>query len=261
MNIYRYITLDRFFSSLKQVKTEWKFTTRFNNPLEFEDEWEGLGNGLVNQLKSIEIEKSYVNRVELDGGIIDSKNPLRLYINRLNGIDENLDLKLLEAIKYSNEHLVSCWFCGEENGPHSESFAMWNLYAKTNGILIGFEKEEIEKALKNLEISFLGKKVDYVTFLQSKFNPEIHCKLDSLFLKDNSYKHEQEYRFIIKEKSKTNFKDINLPLPKYLTASPSLSEGTISHLNKIIKNYNNLTLKQSKLSTKHSRKDIVEYLK
>ena len=141
MILYRYISLDRLFSSLRQIKDEWRFASRFNSPINFEDKWEGLGNGLVNQLDVIEIEKSYSDRVELYGGVNTNKKHLREYLNKKSDIKENLDSKLFEAIKYSNEHLMSCWFKGEKNSPDSESFAIWNLYAKHNGILIGYEKK------------------------------------------------------------------------------------------------------------------------
>ena len=74
--------------------------------------------------------------------------------------------------------------------------------------------------------------MNYINFLTNDFDPKLHCNLKSLFLKDESYKHEKEYRFIINEKSSVNFKDIELPLPKDLIANPSFSEETILALNK-----------------------------
>ena len=156
---------------------------------------------------------------------------------------------------------MSCWFMGEENSPDSESNAMWNLYARHNGILIGYEENVIRDILKDLSFVFKGgDEVKYVDFLNSSFNSELHCNLRSLFLKDHSYAHEKEYRFIIEKNIDVNFTDVEFPLPKYLIANPSFSDETISKLNKVIKTYDNLTLKKSKLSTKYSRNDILEYL-
>jgi hypothetical protein len=261
MKLYRYISLDRFFSSLKKTNGEWKFIVRFNSPINFEDKWEGLGNGLVNQLNNINLEKKFVNRVLLDGGIIEGKKQLRETLNQLSGNKDSLDKELLEAIEYSNQHLMLCWFRGLNNSPDSESFAMWNLYAKNNGILIGYSLQEIIDTFNKIDLKISKNKLNYTDFLTSVFDPKLHCNLESLFLKDNSYRHEKEYRLIINEKSRDKFKDIELPLPNELIANPSLSDSTILTLNRALSYYNNLSLKKSKLSTRFSRNEIIDYLK
>jgi hypothetical protein len=261
MNLYRYISLDRFFSSLKLTNGEWRFIIRFNSPINFEDKWEGLGNGLVNQLNTINIEREYENRVLSDGFIIEGKEQLRESLNQICGIKDSLDKKLVEAIEYSNEHLMLCWFRGSNNSPDSESFAMWNLYAKNNGILIGYPLQEIVDSFSKMSLKILNNELTYINFLTNHFDPKLHCNLQSLFFKDKSYKYENEYRFIINEKSSVNFKDIELPLPKELIANPSFSDGTILALNRTIREYCNLSLKKSKLSTKFSRNEILDYLK
>mgnify|MGYP006079325805 CR=1 FL=1 len=234
---------------------------RFNSPINFEDKWEGLGNGLVKQLNNINLERNFVNRVLSDGGIIEGKKQLRETLNQLSGIKDSLDKKLLEAIEYSNEHLMLCWFRGLNNSTASESFAMWNLYAKNNGILIGYPLQEIIDAFNKMDLKISKNKLNYTDFLTNDFNPKLHCNLKSLFSKDKSYEHEKEYRFIINEKSSVNFKDIELPLPNELIANPSFSESTILSLNRALSSHNNLSLKKSKLSTKFSRNEILDYLK
>ncbi len=207
MKLYRYISLDRFFSSLKQSDGVWKFIVRFNSPINFEDKWEGLGNGLINQLNSIDIERKYVSRVLTDGGIINNKKSLLKSLNKLFGINDSLSKELLEAIEYSNEHLMLCWFKGTENSPDSESFAMWDLYAKNNGILIGYPLQDVVDSFKKIDLQVSNKNLEYVNFLTKDFDPNLHCNLNSLFFKNESYEHEKEYRFIIKEKSNVKFRD------------------------------------------------------
>lgn len=207
MIIQRFVSLNRFLSSFEKKDEQWKYRIRFNSPALYDDPWEGLGNGFVKVLKAVEPTTGYFNRVLQDGGIIEesSRQHTIKAIYRLQGNQDQLLLDELEnAIEYSNQHLCSCWFIGDEKNEVRESWAMWNQYASMNGVLLAFDLSEVKRSIRH---PIKTKKVRYTNFINAKFNKCIHQEISSLFYKDLAYKHEQEYRIII-TKLKTSLKTL-----------------------------------------------------
>lgn len=260
MTLYRYITLDRFFSSFKYENGIWWFNIRFNSPKFFIDPWEGLGNGLVKQLKTIEEESIYVRKAIEAGGKIDSKKGVRKTFYKLQGNNGNLlDSEITQALQFSNKHLTSCWFQSSNLTKSAESFAMWDLYAPKNGVLISFKLDSILKVLDAADVYYKADHVYYIEFLKKSFDKDLHLSLDSLFLKDSSYGHENEFRIILKNVNNESFKDILAPLPTEIIANPQMSKASILHLNLSLKRYG-IHVNPSQLASSISRMEIIDYL-
>ena len=107
-----------------------------------------------------------------------------------------------------NNFYVSCWYIGVK-----ESLAMWNLYSNKNGVSIRVKAKKLKEIiLKNAQefkdsteepftIFYYGK-VSYLPLTPFESNSEKwkdfqpYSSNDQGFIKDESYTHENEYRFI-----------------------------------------------------------------
>lgn len=267
MLVYRYISLDRFFSSLKWEGSNLFFNIRFNSAKYFSDPWEGLGNGLVGSLDAIDMEYEYTKKARAAGGYAQGPHTAASTFHKLLGQKGKLlRNEVYEALKFSITQLYSCWFLYNEKNGREESLAMWEMYAPKNGVLIAFELEKIIEVLKNRNLIFENKRVCYIDFLQAEFDKELHMDVKSLFLKDFAYDYEKEYRIILtgdnepyNNVSNVDFIDINMPLPYKVILNPNTALNTINHLNKSVKDYG-IIMKPSQLATKISRKDLLHHL-
>jgi hypothetical protein len=260
MKLYRYLSLDRFLSSFKKIQDSWLFEIRINSPQYFQDPWEGLGNGLVGYLSALSEGKKYLDLSResgYEGGHLESI--IGSFMPLMGNQYKNYSKELIEALRFSNEHLTSCWFMGSEENERSESFAMWDLYAANNGILIGYDLGVINQALMDSDLDFEKGRVCYEDFLSIKFDQNLHLDVKSLLLKDLSYDHEKEYRFIIENRRSKLFENVILPLPEEIIANPKLSGRSVASLRKAIDDYG-LKMNQSELSTDISRRELIEYL-
>jgi hypothetical protein len=260
MKLYRYISLDRLFSSFKKNEKGWQFKIRFNSPKNYQDPWEGLGNGFVNYLNAVGMEKAYFDLTTEEGYSGGrNKGPRKTFLLLQGNLELDLEKELSEALKFSNDHLTSCWFMVPNNGERPESFAMWDLYAPNCGVLIGYDLNDIELALAKPKIDIISGKVKYEDFLSKTFEKDLHLNVKSLFFKDISYDHEREYRFIIKNRPSEPFCDVLLPPPEEIVANPKLSASSVGNLNHALSEYG-MTMTNSKLATTVSRKELIEYL-
>ena len=118
----------------------------------------------------------------------------------INGRDRNQIDKEIKQIQRFN--FASCWFIGSEN---SESVAMWNIYSKPNDVAIKIKysdfKENLNKhgfLVSNTEMNIVCKPIEYIDFQSPKSLISSNME-DSVFMKDNSFNHEKEFRLVIKE--------------------------------------------------------------
>jgi hypothetical protein len=118
---------------------------------------------------------------------------------QMNRIDE--EIKQIQKSNFAN-----CWFIA---GEYFESVAMWNLYSSPNSVAIKIKYSDFKK--KILENGFNGdgsdldivcSKIKYVNFLNPNHS-EIEL-IESVFLKDSSFNHENEFRLVLKK----DFKEI-----------------------------------------------------
>lgn len=258
MILQRFVSIDRFLSSIKWKNKSWHYSQRFNSPKFYADPWEGLGNGLVKTLKAIEPTQQFVRRVTELGGRVDG-NPdhVSQAVFRLQGNTGNVKrIELIEALEFSNRHLCSCWFEQKDPKSHGESWAMWNMYAPETGVLLRFRGEDV---IRSINMPKEAHAVNYVDFLGSDFSKDLHRTHASLFLKDKAFEFEHEFRIILTKEQSAPFKDVLLPLPFEVIAHPSLGQETIDILNKGLQKYK-LKIDRSELSTGVSRDDIIKFL-
>jgi len=116
-------------------------------------------------------------------------------------------------------NLISCWYNSSE-----ENIAMWNLYSKTEGVAIQTTIKKVERLIKDNRCEFNSGLIKYdkkysINFNKWKdiefFNRNIKKfeKEDSkynypeywLFKKRFCFKHEEEFRFIIKPTPSTSW--------------------------------------------------------
>jgi hypothetical protein len=128
----------------------------------------------------------------------------------LNADLEGLKLKKAE---YQKSVFVSCWYLHQR-----ESLAMWNLYSNRDSVVLKIDYQILCKALESEVEKQVGHLPEVQKFISGKVryrdiinhNP-LSAKLDSIlgrkqkglevrykaFRKDESYRHENEYRFCI----------------------------------------------------------------
>jgi hypothetical protein len=144
---------------------------------------------------------------------------------------------------------ASCWFLGD-----SESMAMWETHSNPDSVALRFHARSlIDLILRNAEtfqpgdlIELTFGKVDYVKLFQlndqelEKYNHEFVG-----FLKDKSYKHEEEFRFIVTQSADVNkeFRGFDLPagslreLDFYIITHPKMESWKHENLQKVLMNF------------------------
>jgi hypothetical protein len=149
---------------------------------------------------------------------------------------------------------INCMFLGDE-----ESMAMWQIYSAPAGIVLKISPNGLIKQLANdlksqlfttqVEEFIMGK-VEYT----SLSNPK-HVKYKAL-RKNNSYKHENEVRLLLKLKeSHKDFDGLSFKLSDLksldmrIIAHPATLNWELNNLSEITKSYLNFSVEKSALST------------
>lgn len=224
MKLARYISEKVFEQSISPCGLEiW-----FQPPTAFEDGIEGFGNGFAVFGYLAEYLGGSISRVEAEGG--------KRAVDRVDMV-ENLLLgagakkqygepkfswydRLCEAFDYRQKARISCWFMQEH-----ESLAMWELYSKEGGVCIEYEMADLICEMRKQLPELTARPVVYERLHEKAYNARIHLKPESLLVKDRSYEHEKEFRFITLDKTETPFK-LRLPLPNRIVVSPKMGLGT-----------------------------------
>jgi hypothetical protein len=144
---------------------------------------------------------------------------------------------------------ASCWFLGD-----NESMAMWETHSNPDSVALQFNAGSlIDLILRNAE-NFQSEdfteltygKVDYIKLFHlsnnefEKYNHEFVG-----FLKDKSYKHEEEFRFIVTQLAdmKKEFRGFDLPagslreLDFYIITHPKMESWKHENLQKVLRNF------------------------
>lgn len=174
--LWKFFDLYKFISFLRTKEII------FSRLDQFEDAMEGcseeMANLLTNELQIAESSRSH------------KKSDLNTELNTL---------KNMQRIIYA-----SCFYASNE-----ESIAMWKLYTGVQGVAIRFHSFELYKNMRKVHSQALGdkmdlggNKMDYINLLNTNHDKEDGSikKLNqsySPYNKDVSYKHENEYRFIL----------------------------------------------------------------
>lgn len=215
--LWRYMDIHKFLSFIFNKSL---YFTRLDK---FEDSKEGITMSHL----------FYQNlKREMDNHPMFDKIKTYMSVDTLGGEMNKIDSEL-EKIQKCN--FANCWVIGENN---SESVAMWNLYSKPNSIAVKIKFSDFKKLLtsKGLHsydstIKILCSPINYINFQK----PDLKSikNFDSVFTKDISFKHENEFRIIVKEKER------EIPTINY---KPNLHNRKIEKLHNEHWNYSGVEL-------------------
>jgi hypothetical protein len=206
----------------------------FFSPLSyFDDPLEGISKKVLFDKHEVDIKKeAYENS---DDRILQDDEKKEHYRNYLEKVQQQL--------------FASCWFLGIR-----ESLAMWETYSNNDSVALRFNPnhlcdimikrfKEIEE--KDFDVMVHGK-VEY--FKLSPFDPD-DASLKNCghkftgFLKDLSYKHEEEFRFLLIQKNQrqhSEYYEFELGLLKDLDFTiithPYMEEWKFKNIYNILKN-------------------------
>jgi hypothetical protein len=181
--LWRYMDIHKFLSFVFNRSLHF---TRLDN---FEDKKEGI---TVNHLFYKGLKKQMDNHPMFDN--IRKYMSIETLGGAMNKIDDQLE-------KIQRRNFANCWVIGENN---SESVAMWNLYSKPNSLAIKIKYSNFKKLLNDKGLhSFdstrevICSPINYIDFQKPDYKNLKN--IDSVFTKDISFKHENEFRIIVKE--------------------------------------------------------------
>ena len=167
----------------------------------------------------------------------------------------------IEISQSQKSQFANCWFKGEK-----ESIAMWRLYSKEDGVILKFDSHDLieavvgsAKQLKELEHTKMTfGDLEYKNIWPFDWEETFSNKFNAL-KKDNSYSHENEFRFIIAVPGDMidKFDHIVIPITSLtnlnfeILASPFMQNWKLKNLAKLLSKYElEGKLKQSKTAVK-----------
>jgi hypothetical protein len=232
--LWKYLDLYKLIDLLQKQQLHF---TRFDH---FEDRLEGITGRDIDRL----------------GFIIDE--PLtKENINPT--FSEEEQNKLISWHKRNTEHIKSsvaltqetqfccCWFQGDR-----ESIAMWKLYSDDGGVAIRFNGKELvsqvlisAEAYSNTDFtSFYYGPVEYKNIWPIDLDTKFKNKFNGL-KKDNSYRHESEFRFVAVVDPKKRAEHIYFKLPIgpissfqiEIIANPFMPQWKYDNLKQLLKVY------------------------
>ncbi|MCD8451425.1 hypothetical protein LNI90_04940 [Tenacibaculum dicentrarchi] len=186
--LWKFVSIEKFLSIILNTKM---YFTRI-------DCFEDLQEGISPQLLLLNHQKKSLMTM-----------PHFAELNRLHSIDlfpKETDL-LIDQLKETQKlNFANCWHTSKEN---IESVAMWNLYSEPNSVALNISFEDFYLQLQKsgveanitIESLTLGK-VKYLNFQSPKDIDKAKKEIENTsFLKDLSFRHESEFRFVAKIKN------------------------------------------------------------
>ncbi len=186
--LWKYYDLHRFIYLITKKKI---FFTRLDN---LDDPFEGLStkflrNNHLNAKTEAQLEHSY--------SLLNENNEEFEKLKKFSHVIQNQIKEVSQTKQY-----VSCWFNGDR-----ESMAMWNLYSNHDSVAIKVNFEILRDCLSqsfsqlvsenNGKISIVGDEIKYLRLNPFDENLKRQSLNFSALKKDESYSHENEYRFLI----------------------------------------------------------------
>lgn len=161
----------------------------------------------------------------------------------IDGYKLNSKLEKLQRYIYA-----SCWFLGD-----TESMAMWQTHSNPDSVAIEFRAKDLVRlilsksrafASRDFPILFHGK-VEYLKLSPVDSKTFKRTRQQTIgFLKDKSYKHEEEFRFIALQSNKRKtFRGFDLPvgslrkLDFHIFTHPEMELWKHDNLAKVLKNF------------------------
>lgn len=226
--LWRYIK-PQYIDSFLNGDIYFAMLSQFNDSFEAIDPthyfvYQFLNRGLGKQfdfskpMKEIDSSEEFMGTLLMSIGIYDLEKKL----SRITGITERSELSALVQHHVENmndfvqpqfdfqcKHYASCWFVGD----HIESALMWSAYSEPNGIAIRIKykdfKElteeyfnEIQKSTLGIEQCYAGL-IDYCDYNDpDDWLAKIENEENPIFFKQQFFKDEREFRFVIKRYEK-----------------------------------------------------------
>ena len=192
VTLWRYFDLHKFFSFLRNREI------RFTRMDEFEDPMEGV------PLRAL---VTYAEERDLELIGDDKLSDLILDRTKFRKLSKEMQDRITNIKAIQRSSFVSCWFLGKR-----ESMAMWNLYSNTDGVAVKVSAASLfkhcesyaEKLHINQVSAFYGGKVVYQDFKTIDAEDENATVPKIALRKDESYKHEEEFRFVIRTKKEAD---------------------------------------------------------
>jgi hypothetical protein len=233
--LWRYIDLPKLLDLLNNKRL---YFSRFDH---FEDGLEGItGKGITL--------KAFTQAAPLTTENVNKNLDEETQENLITQ-DKSMRERYLDyLVKSQQTQFASCWFLGNR-----ESLAMWKIYSKKEGVAVKFNaKELIENVVASAEsytnTDFSRFYLGAVTYKNIwPFDP--HEKFDQKFnglKKDNSYSHENEFRFVtvVPTDKKGLYSKFILPIAELsalnvkVIANPFMESYEIENLKVLLAKYN-----------------------
>ncbi len=183
--LWKYIDIHRLIDFLSSKELHYNRLDLFSDPIE------GLKTSYLRRKNLTNL----INSSENDGLVdkIKNKHPSLL---------ENTELKDYFDKSSQNLQFVNCWF-----HDNRESMAMWDLYSNQNSVALKIETKQFLGYMDSVGEDFIRKNGSRLSMLANlveylplnPFDPNLpkQKRKFAAFKKDESFKHEQEYRLLI----------------------------------------------------------------
>ncbi len=193
-NLTQSDVLRRYLSLHKYISLITNKVLLFSRLDLFQDPFEGIA---TRSIKKIYMARHMPNEDQMNDAIPQAMR------NQVSNLKKSLESNYKkEALIKQKTQYINCWFKGER-----ESMAMWNLYSTNTGVAIKINGQKLVQYFKDLSNSnpelypdckFICSNVTYLKLNPIDLNQKkIDIKYSAL-KKDESYKYESEYRFLIK---------------------------------------------------------------
>ncbi len=244
--LWKYFDLHKFLHFISEKKLYFTRLDKFDDPLE------GLSNKILGELsvyEQFDIKEEDLNPV-IKERHLQSQKSRKTFVD--NGTKES------QTTQFAN-----CWFLGKK-----ESFAMWQLYSNKDSVVVRYKPKDLLTIVKAFAKSYIhdsfkifsfGKVVYENIWPFNLFKTQVSSATISAFKKDSSYKHENEYRFvIITPKEKANeFSQFELFLGDIskddvlVFANPHMEDWKFENIKRILEKFSpQIELKRSILRVK-----------
>lgn len=248
--LWKYLDLHKFFYFIIHKNLVFTRLDRFEDPLE------GLPDKILSILSILEIEPN--SKKELNDSFTDEQKDDFLIKRRYDEKYANEQIDLYQKMQFAN-----CWFLSRK-----ESFAMWNNYSNKDSVAIRYKPNDLLKIVLPSANSYVH--ADFQEFVYGLVDyddiwPYNHYKksrkdiIYTAFKKDNSYEHENEFRFLVATNTEciNKYDSFELPLGDitkddfWIFTNPYMDQWKFNNLKQMLKDYSmDKKLYKSKLKIK-----------
>jgi hypothetical protein len=187
--LWRYYDLHKFLNLLHTSQFRFARMDKFEDPLE-----------------GIPLKALFAYRTKLDIDLIQGLSLSELILDEQlrDLLPPSVQSRLRSVNAIQKSTFVTCWFAEQR-----ESLAMWNLYSNPDGVAIKIPFRKIVSKLRVADdgvSAFYGGMVEYLDLNKMYAGPDsTEVQQTKVALrKDSSFKHECEFRFVVRVKDHRN---------------------------------------------------------